>query len=159
MSEEQVLQGEPVSSAEEVAAVNVMYEVWIQDFIAHGLDGYVAHFTREGTFMPPKSMPVIGKPAVRSWMEAFGNHLTIQIDELVRDKIEVSGDLAYCRYHATGTYGIQSSGKVVAFDQKYLDVLKKQPDGTWKIAYHTWSSNNMLPSVWDKSWDDLADWE
>ena len=107
-----------MSEEREIAAVNALYQAWPQDYAAHGSEGYVAHFTDEGMLLPPKSSPIIGKQAVRSWIETFGNHLTLQIDEFVQDKIEVSGDLAYCRYHAIGTYVIQSSGKAVAFDQK-----------------------------------------
>lgn len=142
----------------EVAAVSLLYDVWPQDFMERGLDGYVAHFTEGGTLMPPRSPPLIGKPAVRAWMEAFLAHLSLQIDEMIRDQIEIGDNLACCWYHASGEYTIQSSGKVVAFEQKYLDVLQKGPDGAWKIAYHTWSSSNLLPSVWDTSWEGLADW-
>jgi uncharacterized protein (TIGR02246 family) len=152
-----VVKAESATSDAEVTAINVMYDAWMKDFVTHGSEGYVAHFTDDGVLWPPKSPAIVGKEAVRSWIEAFIHHLTIQVAGQAIERVKVDGDVAYCQSCATGTYAYQSNGKLLEFDQKYLDILQRQADGTWKIAYHTWSSNNTLPSVWDDWWDHLSE--
>jgi ketosteroid isomerase-like protein len=61
-------------------------------------------------------------------------------------KVEVaaSGDLAYDQ----GTYtmtGPGPDGKPITDKGKYLAVVKKQADGSWKVAEDMWNSD--LPAV------------
>jgi ketosteroid isomerase-like protein len=57
--------------------------------------------------------------------------------------VEGRGDLAY----AVGTYRAtltpkKTGGKPMPTEEgKYVEVLKKQADGSWKIVYDMWSSN------------------
>jgi ketosteroid isomerase-like protein len=102
--------------------------------------------------MPPKEAPVEGKKAILAWLSMYFDRHTSQPESAEIEKIEASGDLAFVHYHVIGSYTARATGKSIPYDQKCLDVLRRQPDGSWKVALHMWSSNNYLPSVWDKDW-------
>ena len=55
--------------------------------------------------------------------------------------IEVSGDLAVRTYSGTAKLVLEDSPDPVTLRSKYLDVLKRQEDGSWKISIHTWGAD------------------
>ncbi len=59
-----------------------------------------------------------------------------------------SGDLAY----VSGTFeetATDASGRPVKDHGKYVEVFKKQADGTWKVVADIWNSD--LPAVAERS--------
>ena len=42
----------------------------------------------------------------------------------------------------------KDGGEPVPFDQKYVDHLRKRPDGSWEIVLHMWSPNDTGPNIW-----------
>ena len=59
---------------------------------------------------------------------------------------QVAGDWAYDRGNATVTV-TPKSGKQMEESVKYLVIVKRQPDGSWKIYRLISNSNNPPPSV------------
>ena len=134
------------------AAVRAMLDQWGQDMATRGAEGFVAHFTDDGVLLPPKEPPVSGKKAVLAWLSLYFELHASRPESAEIDEIEASGDLAFVRYHTRGSYLVRATGEAVPYDQKCLDVLRRQPDGSWRVARHMWSSNSHLRSVWDDDW-------
>ena len=141
------------SPEDERSVITAMYRQSNADLRLYGADGYILHFADDVVFMPPKGPLVIGKEAVYDWIGTFLRRVSLNVESLVQDEVEVSGDLAFARIHANGHYVVKATGQKIEFEQTFLDVLRRQPDGHWKIARHAWSSNNYLDSLWDR---DLA---
>lgn len=62
--------------------------------------------------------------------------------ELNTTAVEGSGDLAI----AVGNYRMdltpkKAGAKPLKDEGKYIEVMKRQNDGTWKIVYDIWNSN------------------
>ena len=56
--------------------------------------------------------------------------------------VEGRGDLAYLTGTIRQTLTAKKPGaKPVPYDGKYVTVLKKQPDGSWKIVLDMWNEN------------------
>jgi uncharacterized protein (TIGR02246 family) len=113
---------------------------------AQALDvaGVVAAYSADATVMPPNT-PMLSDPASiqKAWagMLVPGTQVT-----WTPSKVEVaaSGDMAYDQ----GTYTVTGpgpDGKPMSDKGKYLVVVKKQADGSWKFAEDTWNSD--LPAV------------
>jgi len=64
--------------------------------------------------------------------------------------VRVSGDLAVVRGTDTGTTAPKSGGEPVKYNLKWLTVLERQPDGTWKWIYEMWNDNDPLPEKPEK---------
>ena len=54
----------------------------------------------------------------------------------------------------TGTTTPRSGGEPVKFNLKWLIVLERQTDVTWKWIYEMWNDNNLLPETPEKEQQD-----
>jgi hypothetical protein len=45
------------------------------------------------------------------------------------------------RFGITGKRVAKNGGATIEFDNKYVDILRKQSDGSWKFVSRMWSSN------------------
>jgi ketosteroid isomerase-like protein len=111
-------------------------------------DAYVEDLTEDAVWMPQNAPPVRGKAAVHAWAEEFFGQYILEIDSQEVEPLQIGEKLAIRRFVSTGTYVERESSRRVPFDQKYIDVLEKQPDGSWKLTSHMWSSNNKEASIW-----------
>jgi ketosteroid isomerase-like protein len=72
-------------------------------------------------------------------------HLTIAVSA---DEIEGRGDLAYARGHYTMEGTPKAAGVPALREQgKFVEVLRRQPDGTWRYAVDMWSPNQPAPAA------------
>ena len=112
---------------------------------AKDVDGAVANYAEDGSWLPPNAPMVNGKAAIRAgWLKLIGSP-RFNIDWQI-DKLEVgrAGDLAYTIY----TYQLAlegPNGKPITHHGKDMAIWKKQSDGSWKMIADTFNSD--LPSV------------
>jgi uncharacterized protein (TIGR02246 family) len=100
--------------------------------------------TDDVVFLPPNDVPKVGKEAYHVWVQAFQNQFAV-VSKTISREIRVAQDLAWewGMLQETFTPRNAASGlKPVNFDGKFLRTFIKQPDGSWKIARATWSSNH-----------------
>jgi ketosteroid isomerase-like protein len=117
---------------------------WSAAAAAKDLDKTVSYYSDTAIVMPPNAPSVTTKEAIRSaWkeMQAPGTAISWKAS-----KVEVAsgGDLAY----VSGTYEFtmnDASGKPVKDRGKYVEIFKKQADGTWKVVADIWNSD--LPAA------------
>ena len=108
---------------------------------AGDVDRVAAVYTRDASLLPPNLPPQKGHTAIRSFWGGFLNAYTVKF-EIASDTIEGRGDLAYNlgQYRFTALPK-ERSNPGVADEGKFLEVLKKQPDGSWKYLVDMYSSN------------------
>ena len=84
-------------------------------------------------------------------MVQFLNQQHIQLQIIALKTYEIFGDIAIIHSHLTvnltfkdGASSIASEGAIQdnVSEGKYLDVLRKQEDGSWKCLVHTWEQIN-----------------
>src|SRR5690242_402761 len=130
-------------SADEAALKNLDAE-WSKAAGAKDVEKTASYYSDDALILPPNMAAIQGKQGGRAMWQGmfsvpgFGGGWTASIVEVAR-----SGDLAY----VTGTYELSetdSSGKPATDKGKYLEVWKKQPDGSWKCALDMFNSD--LPS-------------
>ena len=94
--------------------------------------------------MPPNEEELMGKQAITDNMvamfEGMGAELTISSEE-----VEVAGDWAFDRGAYTMKLTPKGDGEPMEDNGKYIVILEKQADGSWRIAREVWNSNNPLP--------------
>ena len=68
------------------------------------------------------------------------------------DTIEVEGNMAYARYdyiiHTTSipSDSIQTTTTVSSY-RKFLDVMRRQSDGSWRVYKHIWNYNEPVVAL------------
>ena len=110
--------------------------------IAKDWKGDLALYTEDAIQLPPNQAALQGKAAIQAWYEAFPPFSNFQEQSL---EIEGQADLAYDR----GTYSmtVTPPGAAPIEDRgKYLTILRKQADGSWKVARAMFNSDLPLPA-------------
>jgi uncharacterized protein (TIGR02246 family) len=125
----------PATRAADEQAIRDGEAQWVRDFATKDPEKVLAHYADDGVSMIPLMKLMTGKDAIRAGLkEEFSDpnsHLEFQ-----PAKIEVakSQDMAY----SEGTYAFTSTDpktkKAVIEHGNYVEVYKKQSDGSWKAA-------------------------
>ena len=82
---------------------------------------------------------IIGKEAIRK-----RNQYMLEIDYNVTyptEEVKVFGDWAMRRGTLKGTWKPKEEGKLGQVNNKALQILHKQPDGSWKITHNIFNNN------------------
>lgn len=107
-------------------------------------EGMAAVYAEDGAVLAPNLPPQRGRNAVKAFWGGFLDAYTVRF-EVASDTIEGRGDLAYNQGHYRFTAVPKAKGVPgVADEGKFLEVLKKQPDGSWKYLVDMYSSNLAL---------------
>jgi uncharacterized protein (TIGR02246 family) len=105
------------------------------------VDGVAAVYASNAALLPPNLPPQKGRAAIRSFWAGFLNAYTVRF-ELGSDAVEGRGDLAYNVGHYRFTAVPKAkSDPGVADEGKFVEILRRQPDGSWKYVVDMYSSN------------------
>ena len=109
-----------------------------------------ALYTEGAVLMPPYERPATGKRAIEAWFQANFDQSTAEL-ALLALEVQVAGDRAFER----GTYREKltpkAGGEPTQDDGKYMVILQKQAEGSWKLALDIWNSDNPLPDTEQQS--------
>jgi uncharacterized protein (TIGR02246 family) len=132
----------PLSDADR-AAIEAADSAFAAAANAGNVDGVVAVYAPDGSLLPPNAPGLKGSEGIRRFWAGLLDAYTATF-ELETDEIDGRGDLAYVvgRYRLTG----RPKGKAPALEDqgKYLEVLKRQPDGSWKYAVDMYNSDRPM---------------
>jgi uncharacterized protein (TIGR02246 family) len=120
--------------ASDVAQVYKVWDEYAAAVHAGDLERWMDLWIDDAIQMPPDVPRRIGKDAIREGMkpgfESFDmSNMVIQTEE-----VKILGDRAYS--HGTYTFDMmpKGGGESMSLSGKFLDILEKQPNGSWKIA-------------------------
>lgn len=131
------------SAASPQDAVEAFYRDWSEATTARGADGYASFFAEDAVLLPPDAAPVQGRAAIREWHERSQQesaHRTVP-EGISEDELQVSGGFVLYRSTLKGRRIPKAGGEPEPFESKYLDVLRRKPDGGYELARRMWSSN------------------
>jgi ketosteroid isomerase-like protein len=136
------LDGVPVELSEaELGAIHAADSLFAAAANAGNLDALVAVYANNAAVLPPNLPPQKGRAAIRSFWGSFLSAYTVRF-ELGSDAVEARGDLAYNMGHYRFTAVPKAKADPgVADEGKFLEILRKQPDGSWKYLVDMYSSN------------------
>jgi uncharacterized protein (TIGR02246 family) len=124
----------PDTRAADEKTIRDMETAWVKEFAAKDIDKIAAHYADDATIMLSNAPVMVGKDAFRAGMKDFLADPKSSLD-LRTVKVAVSkDDLAYSQ----GTYAVTvtdpKTKKVLAEKGSYVEVYKKQADGSWKVV-------------------------
>lgn len=111
----------------------------IDDALRNGLrdiERHVRNYYAEGAeVVAANGTAMRGKPAILAWFRKFPEIADWKLEDI---EIDGAGEVAYVR----GDYTMLLSSRAkLPFDKgKYLEVWRKQPDDSWKVIRHIFSS-------------------
>ena len=114
---------------------------WSKAAEAKDLDKTVSYYADDAIVMPPNASAATTKEAIRSaWKEMLTTPGAAISWKATKVEVAQGGDLAY----VSGTYEetmTDASGQSVKDHGKYVEIFKKQADGTWKVVADIWNSD------------------
>jgi len=128
-------------SAEDLAAHEATTQAWMDAVLAADWDALGATYTEDAVLMAPNSEAIVGRAGIQAFFESFP---PIGGIELHPAEVEGVGDLAYVR--GTFTLTLTPEGADPIIDSgKYLEIRRKQADGTWLLSRDLFNSSLPLP--------------
>ena len=101
----------------------------------------VSLYTDDGAMLPPNSATLQGRAEIQKWMAGFPPFSDFKLDIV---DIDGRGDLAYVRGNYSMT--ISPAGAAPIHDHgKYVEILRKQSDGSWKMKWDIFNSDVPAP--------------
>jgi uncharacterized protein (TIGR02246 family) len=121
----------------QVADVAKVYELW-NEYAAAANDGdlerWLALWINDGIQMPPGVPRRVGKAEIRREMQPLFDLDDVSNMVIHTEEVRILGDWAYSH----GTYEFEMApkegGETKSYSGKFLGILEKQVDGSWKIA-------------------------
>jgi uncharacterized protein (TIGR02246 family) len=131
-------------SPADVAGIRSVDSAFTAAANAGDANGVAAAYADEASLLAPNLPPQKGRDAIKAFWGGLLDAYTVRF-EVASDSIEGRGDLAYAQGHYRFTAVPKAKGAPgVADEGKFLEILKKQPDGSWKYALDMYSSNLAL---------------
>ena len=108
---------------------------------AKDVDKTVSYYAADAIVMPPNASRAMTKETIRSaWKEMLTSPGAAITWKATKVEVAKAGDLAY----VSGTYEqlmTDASGNQAKDRGKYVEIFKKQADGTWKVVADIWNSD------------------
>jgi uncharacterized protein (TIGR02246 family) len=122
------------------AAANEIWSQYSSSLNSGNLDFWMSLWTDDGIQMPPDSPPVAGKEQIRTRMKAILDAFAFDMS-ITNEEVGEAGDWAFSRGTYRATLTRRQGGQVTLVDGKYMTILQRQADGSWKIYRDIFNSN------------------
>jgi len=122
------------------AEVNDIWTQYSSSLNSGDIDLWMSLWTDGGVQMPPGEPPVIGKDKIRARNKPFLDQFTFNM-AITNEEVGVAGDWAFARGTYAATLTPKEGGEATNIDGKYMSILQRQLDGTWKIHRDIFNSN------------------
>ena len=129
-------------SAEDVAAIKALAVEFDETALVLDRDKLLTFFTEDALLMPPNMPKIQGHAALMEILESY-EEVTEHI--LNFEEIEGYGDIAYARGSWAEEFKLKGIEEPIKDKGKLLAILRKQDDGSWRIAIWLWNSELPLP--------------
>jgi len=134
----------------DIAAINEIWNQYTVGCNTGDLDLWISLWTDNGIRMAPDAPAVFGKEQIREKMKSLFDQLIFKI-AITNEEVRVAGDWAFSR----GTYTLSSTpkagGETIKVTGKYLTILERQADGSWKIARDCFNYNAPVQTESDET--------
>lgn len=110
-----------------------VHEAYVQAINSNDLDAMLEIMTDDVVFLAAQEPPMVGKDAVRPWLEGYLEAYKTHWDKPVLEFV-VSGDWAFERYSYKSTDTPRGGGDIVEDTGWGLLIYHRDADGRWRVA-------------------------
>jgi len=121
------------SVEEDIAAINELYNQYCIQANAGDLDNFLSLWADTAVKMEPDKPSIIGKENIKNNFKPSFELFSLNVKIYGDTEIQISGDMAFSRGTYTLSLTPKEGGATTTFDGKWLDIDKRQTDGSWKI--------------------------
>jgi len=137
---------EAAETEADVEAINSLRDEFIGLDNASDAAGLASLYTNDAVLMPPNQAAVTGNQAIESWFQTTFDQFTTEFT-VASEELEVVGDWAFDWGAYMTALTPKAGGEPTEDRGKYIVILRKQVDGSWRIARDIWNSDNPPPGA------------
>lgn len=127
----------------DVAQIYVLWNEYADAWSAGDMERWIALWVEDGIQMLPDVPRNTGKEEIRRAMQPLLDQYDYEMS-INPDEVRVLGDRAYSHGLYSFTMTPREGGEEIEASGKFLTVLEKQVDGSWKIAIDCFNYNAPL---------------
>jgi uncharacterized protein (TIGR02246 family) len=122
----------------DLAAIARSRDEYVAAHNAGDLDRIMALWADDAILLPPDEPTIYGKAAIRDYIEKVLDQIPARV-ALSLEETRIADDWAFDRGVETVTMGTEASGQSVTMRVKYICILQRQADGSWKFARYIYN--------------------
>src|SRR5262245_14572809 len=130
------------SEEKDIAAITAVSKARADAFNQGNAAGIAVHFTEDALLMAPDKPILKGKAAVQTYYQHIFDEYETGLKSYY-EEVKVSGHLAYGRGFAEVVLTPKRGGPAMTSTSKYINIMKREADGTWKTTHDIWNGNEM----------------
>jgi ketosteroid isomerase-like protein len=129
-------------SQSDIDAIKATSRAYAETALAQDWAKWVTTFQADAKFLVPNTPILEGAPAIEKWGRAFPSLKTIALEPL---EIEGQGNTAWTRGRYSYVAEVPGLGEV-SDTGKYVEIWRKQTDGSWKLYRDIFNSDMPPPT-------------
>ncbi len=134
----------PDTTAADTAAINQLRDDYVAAFKAGDADKIGSLLTEDEVSMVNDMPTSMGRAASVEALKGMFSQMTPTDFTLTSDEMKLMGGFAYDRGRGTATFTPKAKGaKPVTQATRYLVILRRESDGSWKVAR---DMDNVMPA-------------
>jgi len=122
-------------------AVEQVFTDFMKEVEAGNTDGYFKYVTNDFLGYDAGMEPITNHDSLRAFLNDFFTYNTLNVIDRVRQEVIVRDDIAIYRHLGTMVITPKNDSVSIKIPVKYLDVLRKNENGVWKMYIHSASPN------------------
>jgi ketosteroid isomerase-like protein len=126
-------------------AAHQAHEAYVAAINSNNLDALLGVLTEDVVFLAPQESVMVGKAAVRPWLEGYLKAFKTHWDKPVQEFV-VNGEWAFERYSYRSTDTPAGGGAVVEDTGWGLVIYHRDTDGKWRVARDAWGTDHPVRS-------------
>jgi len=123
-----------------LAVQHAAHESYANAINSNNLDSLLAALTDDVVYLSPHEPVIVGKNAVRGWLDTYLKAYRIHWDKTT-DEFWIAGDWAIERYSYVEADTAAGGGAILGDHGKGLNVYHHDADGRWRVARDAWNSD------------------
>ena len=123
------------------AAIRQAADSWVKNVNAKDFGAVASVYAEDAVLLPPNSEVVQGRTAIQSFLASFPP-ASFQAEQV---EIEGRSDFAYVRGTYSITFTVPAATTATTDRGKYIEIWRKQADGSWKLTRDIFNSDLALP--------------
>ena len=135
----------PTRDAAADLAAHQAHEAYVTAINSNNLDSLLGMLTDDVVFLSAHEPVMVGKAAVRPWLQAYLTAYRTHWDKPVQEVV-VSGNWTFERYSYTSTDTARAGGAVVRDTGWGLLLYHHDSDGKWRVARDAFGPDHPAPT-------------
>src|SRR5436190_8928218 len=123
------------------ASAHQAHDAYVAAINSNNLDSLLGVLTDDVVFLSAHEPVMVGKAAVRPWLEGYLKAFRTHWDKPVQEFV-VNGDWAFERYSYKSTDTPLTGGAVIEDTGWGLVIYHHDPDGKWRVARDAWGPDH-----------------